>query len=118
MFPTQQERPPHPIPAQVLTPPWPGVAEAMWKRRAVIGGNVGVSVISSLKANCGRHARGGDRCHKADSHIGSATHSRHLRATLRGETDGGGFYLRSYKRLLEGRSRGAVTEAALQGPAP
>jgi hypothetical protein len=47
--------------AQVLTPPWPGVAEAMWKRWAVIGGNVGVSVISSLKANYGRHGRGGDR---------------------------------------------------------
>jgi hypothetical protein len=53
-----------PSPPQALTPPWLGVAEAMWKRRAVMGGNVGVSVISSLKANCGRHRRGGDRCIK------------------------------------------------------
>jgi hypothetical protein len=106
LFPTQQERPPHPIPPQVLTrrgPALPRHVEAVGGQRRQCWGIRHQLVEGKLWSTRKR------RRSLAIKQIatGSATHSRHRRcfAARRMAED----YLRSYKRLLEGRSRGAVT---------
>jgi hypothetical protein len=115
MFPTQQERPSHPIPAPGADPAVArrcrGDVEAAGGHGRQCGGIRHQLVEGKLWSTQKRRRS----LHKADSHIGSATHSRHLRATLRGETDAGGLPAK-LQRLLEGRSRGAVTGSCSARP--